>query len=124
MKHESNPTTMRLGLACGCEATLKKNITDGLDLVEYRRNDSCRRHLVPPVVPASIIGFGPLWTWDANKVDRRELPASSVARFEPEHLYKILEGYFYINEAGKGFPGFGPLAKAHWADLAAQSPSQ
>ena len=116
--HDSNPTTMNLELVCGCKATLKKNITDGLDLVDFRRAESCQRHLVAPSVPASVIGFGPLWTWDANRAARRDLPAISAARFEPEHLYKLREGYFYINEAGKGFPGFGPIAKVHWADLA------
>jgi hypothetical protein len=110
---------MIIGLACGCEATLQKTITDGLDLVSFRRADSCKRHLTAPTVPAPVIGFGPLWTWDANVSDRRALPATTVSRFEREHLYKLLEGYFYMNEPGKGFPGYGPLAKIRWAETAA-----
>lgn len=105
---------MLVGLACGCEATLRKNLADGLDCIAYHHGAACQRHLSTPALPVALIGFGPLWTWDANRADFRELPASTVARFEPEHLYKLLEGYFYVNEPGKGYPGYGPIARAHW----------
>lgn len=114
MKHET-PHTLLIGLSCGCEATLEKNVADGLDLVEYRRLADCKRHIVAPSVPAPVIGFGPLWTWDANKSDRRALPSETVSRYEREHVYKLLEGYFYLDEPGKGYPGYGPLAKIKWA---------
>ncbi|MNX96714.1 hypothetical protein D3C86_1290450 [compost metagenome] len=117
MKHDSNPTTLLIGLACGCEATLHRNIADGLDMVEFRREATCKRHFAAPTLPAPVIGFGPLWTWDANLADRRALPATSVARFEREHVYKLLEGYCYLDQPGN--PGYGPLAKVRWAEPAA-----
>lgn len=97
-----------------------KNIADGLNLVEYQRNQSCKRHLTSPALPSPVVGFGPLWTWDANRSDRRELPATTVSRFEPEHLYKLLEGYFYLDVPGKGYPGYGPLSRIHWLEAAAR----
>lgn len=114
MKHET-PQTLLVGLSCGCEATFEKTVSDGLDLVAYHRAADCKRHLVAPSVPAPVIGFGPLWTWDANRTDRRALPSETVSRYEREHVYKLLEGYFYLDQADRGFPGYGPLAKIRWA---------
>lgn len=118
MSHDAAPTTMQVVLACGCEATLKTNITDGLDWVSAKPVAGCTRHAPLPKLPVPVLGFGPLWTWDANRADHRELPAATVARYEREHLYKLLEGYMYVNEAGKGNAGFGPLAKIHWLEAA------
>lgn len=107
--------TMRVGLRCGCQAELETNITDGLDLVDYDPA-ACTQGHARPTLPLPIVGFGPLWGWDDNRADRRALPSVKVAQFEPEHIYKLLEGYFFANEPGRGYPAFGPIAKIRWAE--------
>jgi len=116
MKHADFPTTMHLELADGSVARLQRNDADGLDLVQFQPGATTRRYKTAPAMPVSILGFGPLWTWDANRADRRELPAVTVSRYEPEHVYKLLEGYFFVQEPGKGATAFGPIARVRWLE--------
>jgi len=116
MKHAEFPTTMHIELVDGSTARLQRNISDGLDLVAFQPGQTSRRYRVAPPMPVSILGFGPLWTWDANRADRRELPAVTVSRYEPEHVYKLLEGYFFIQDPGKGTTAYGPIARVRWVE--------
>ncbi len=106
-----------VGLSCGCQAELETNITDGLDLVTYDPA-ACSKGHAKLGLPLPIVGFGPLWGWDDNRTDRRALSSVKVAQFEPDHVYKLLEGYFFANEPGKSYPAFGPIATIRWAEPA------
>ena len=110
-----------VGLRCGCKAELETNIQDGLDLVTYDPA-ACTKGHTKPTLPLPIVGFGPLWGWDDNRADRRALPSIKVATFEPEHVYKLLEGYFFADEPGKGYPAFGPISAIRWAETADDGP--